>query len=69
MEVVKKTDSYTIIKKRSGRFGVKHKNGRWINGDEKTKVLLAEGLIKAPAPKEVAAEAGPDTTTEEVGAQ
>lgn len=69
MEVVKKTDSYTIIKKRSGRYGVKHKNGRWINGDEKTKVLLTEGLIKAPAPKEGAAEVGPETTTEEVGAQ
>lgn len=69
MQVVKKTDSYTIIKKRSGRYGVKHKNGRWLNGDEKVKVLLAEGLIKAPAPKEVAADDAPTTSTEEVGAQ
>lgn len=56
MEVVKKTDDYTIVKKKSGRYGVKGKNKKWINGDDKAKILANEGLIKltskAPAPVE-----------------
>ena len=56
MEVVKKTDDYTIFKKKSGRYGVKGKNNKWINGDDKIKILADEGLIKltakAPAPVE-----------------
>lgn len=51
MEVVKKTDDYTIYKKKSGRFCVQGANKKWINGEEKVKILLAESLIKAPAPK------------------
>ena len=58
MEVVKKTDAGTIYKKRNGRYGVKNSANKWINGEEKTKILAAEGLIKiavaAPAPKEEA---------------
>lgn len=52
MEVVKQTDEYTVIKKRSGRYGVKNAAGKWINGDEKVKILVAEGLIKAAVPAE-----------------
>ena len=50
MEVVKETKDYTILKKRSGKYGVRSRN-TWVNGDEKIKILLAEGLIKAAAPK------------------
>jgi hypothetical protein len=71
MEVVKSTDNYTVYKKRSGRYGVKA-NRKWVNGDEKVKILLAEGLIKAtaPAPKEEpaveeATETAAEETTEE----
>lgn len=53
MEFIKKLKGYTIYKKRSGRYGVKNSIGKWINGEEKTKLLLAEGLIKA-APKKAA---------------
>lgn len=56
MEVVKQTDEYTVIKKRSGRFGVKNAAGKWINGEEKVKILVAEGLIKASLPAEKPAE-------------
>ncbi|MFT6067758.1 MAG: hypothetical protein ACJAT2_001101 [Bacteriovoracaceae bacterium] len=52
MEVVKQTDEYTVIKKRSGRFGVKNSAGKWINGEDKVKILIAEGLIKAAMPAE-----------------
>lgn len=53
MEVVKQTKEYSIIKKRSGRFGVKNTAGKWINGEDKVKVLLAEGLIKVAVAKKV----------------
>ena len=51
MEVVKSTKEYTIFKKRNGRYGVKKPNGSWINGEEKVKILLDQGLIKVAEPK------------------
>ena len=67
MEVVKKTDDFSIIKKRNGRYGVKATNGKWLNADKKVEILLAEGLIKVAAPKKVEepAEEAPAETTEE----
>ena len=63
MQVVKKTPEYTVYEKRSKRYAVKGSDKKWINGDDKVKILLAEKLIevKLPAPKveepeEVAAE-------------
>ncbi|MFY7928123.1 MAG: hypothetical protein ACOVS5_04560 [Oligoflexus sp.] len=41
---------YRLIKKRSGRYAVIQK-GRYVNGLEKVKILLAEGLIKTKLPK------------------
>ena len=46
MEVVKQTKEFTVVKKRSGRYGVKNAKGKWVNGDDKVKVLVAEGLVK-----------------------
>ena len=64
MKVVKKTPEYTVYEKRSKRYAVKGSDKKWINGDDKVKILLAEKLIevKLPAPKveepeEVAVEA------------
>lgn len=72
MEVVKQTKEFTIVKKRNGRYGVKNAKGKWINKEDKVKVLLGEGLIKAAMPKkeepvqeEAAAEEAPAETTEE----
>lgn len=55
METIKKSDDYTVVKKRSGRFGVLGKNNKWVNGEEKVKILLSEGLIKVSAPGKKAA--------------
>lgn len=63
MEVVKKTQRYTIFKKRSGRYGVRSAGGAWINGDDKRAILIEEGLIKAPVakkPEETPAESEAD---------
>ncbi len=42
---------YRVVKKRSGRYMVIKKKGKYVNGEEKVKILLAEGLIKAMKPK------------------
>lgn len=53
MESVKTTAEYEIVKKRSGRYGVRTADRKWLNGEEKVKILLAEKLIKTAAPKQV----------------
>lgn len=73
METVKKTENYTIFKKRNGRYSVQGKNKKWINGDEKAKILADEGLIKlsvaAPAPVEEAPAEEESTESEAPAAQ
>jgi hypothetical protein len=63
MEVVKKTENYVIVKKRSGRYGVKSSAGKWINGNEKTNILVGAGLVKA-APVKTPEEAPVESTDE-----
>ena len=72
MELVKKTDNYTIYKKRSGRYAVQNKDKKYLTEKEKVEILLAEKLIKiSPSKKPVeeapAAPAGP--TQEELLAE
>lgn len=62
METTKKTKEFTILKKRSGRYGVKNAQNNWVKGDEKVKILSAEGLIKLTAPT---AKTEEETTSEE----
>ena len=52
-------DSFKIIEKRSGRWSVLDRATRkFVNGAEKLKILVAKGLVKAPAAKATPAEAG-----------
>ncbi len=44
MKVIKKTKEYVVYQKGSGRYAVKDADKNWVNGEEKVKVLLAEGL-------------------------
>ena len=68
METVKATKEFKIFKKRNGRYGVKNDKGKWINGDDKVKILSSEGLIKVDIPKKVeeppAEEPATDAATE-----
>lgn len=57
MKVIKKTAEYTVSQKRSGRYAVTAADGSAINAEEKTKILLAEALIKLTEPKVVEPEA------------
>ena len=62
MEIVKETEEYQIVKKRSGRYGIRKRDRSWVTGDEKVKILVSEGLIKLtestkePEPEETPAE-------------
>ncbi len=57
MKVIKTTAEYTVSQKRSGRYAVTAADGSAINAEEKTKILLAEELIKLTEPKAVEPEA------------
>jgi len=66
MKVVKRTADYTVYQKRSERYAVKGADKAYINGDEKAKILLAEGLIKVVLPQPKAEE--PEAPAEETAA-
>ncbi len=51
MKLVKSTAEYNIYQKRNNRYGVKGAKNKWINGEAKVAILLAEDLVKAPATK------------------
>jgi hypothetical protein len=71
MKVIKKTKDYVIYQKSSGRYAVKNKEKRWVNADEKIKILLSEKLIKtlAPAPKKPEAPVEIAAVVEEVAVE
>jgi len=54
MKVVKKTNEYSVMKKRSGRWAVMGADNKFVNGDAKIKILVAEGLVEAPKKAEEA---------------
>jgi hypothetical protein len=59
MQAVKTTKEYTVFKKRSGRHAVQKTDASWIRGNDKTQILLKEGLIKLTAPKKKEEAAAP----------
>ncbi len=70
MKAVKKTAEYTIFQKRNSRYAVKDASKKIVNGEEKVKILLAEGLIKITEPAAPAEEpaAEEEAATEEAEA-
>ncbi|MBL7663796.1 MAG: hypothetical protein JNM93_01590 [Bacteriovoracaceae bacterium] len=56
MEKVKETKEYTIYKKENGRYAVKNSQRKYINANEKVKILVAEGLLKVKVPTKEAPE-------------
>jgi hypothetical protein len=45
-------ESFKLVQKRNGRWSVKGTNGKYVNGDEKVKILAAKGVIKVLKKKE-----------------
>ncbi|MBA6413738.1 hypothetical protein H2508_11520 [Parahaliea sp. F7430] len=64
MKLVKKTAEYSIYKRGDERYAVKDANKKAINGEEKAKILAAEGLIKLTAPSPKAEEPAEDAAEE-----
>jgi predicted RNA-binding protein len=50
-------DGYKLVQKRNGRWSVQVTTGKFINGEEKVKILVAKGLVKVLKKKEGAAPA------------
>ena len=40
MKVIKKTKEYVIYQKASGRYAVKDADKKWVNADEKVRILV-----------------------------
>ena len=50
MKLAKKTAEYTVLKRADGRYAVQAKSKKFINGDDKVKILISEGFLTAPSP-------------------
>ena len=47
---VKTAGDYTIYQKSSGRYAVQNADRKWVNGDDKAKILSEAELIKLSGP-------------------
>lgn len=56
-QLVKRTAEYRVYRRRDDRYAVTGPDKKPINGDDKVAILLAEGLIAAPAEKQPEPEA------------
>ena len=65
MKLIKKTDDYSIYQRGDERYAVKDADKKPVNGEDKVRILLAEGLIKVTAP---AAPAEPEAASGEEAA-
>ena len=69
MKLVKKTDEYSIFQRSDNRYAVKDAHKNPINGEDKVRILVEEGLIKAAMPAEPAEEAVEEAAAEEATAE
>ena len=63
MTLIKKTAEYSIFQRGDNRYAVRDAAKQAVNGDEKVRILRAEGLIKIAAPA-APAEPQPETPEE-----
>ncbi|WP_439107763.1 hypothetical protein [Congregibacter sp.] len=68
MKLVKKTDDYSIFQRGDERYAVKDAAKKPVNGEEKVRILLEEGLIKVAEPAAVEA-VGEEAPAEEEAAE
>lgn len=73
MKLVKKTDEYSIYLRGDKRYAVENAHKKPVNGDEKVRILVEEGLVKVAAPAKVeepvAEEAPAEEAAEEAAAE
>ena len=56
MKKVTTAGTHRIFQKRSGRYAVQGQDKKWVNGEEKTLILLDAGLVQPPKSKAPPAE-------------
>lgn len=66
MTLIKKTAEYSIFQRGDNRYAVRDAGRQAVNGDEKVRILRAEGLVKGAVP---AAPAEPEPPEEASGAE
>lgn len=69
MKLVKKTDDYSIYQRGDKRYAVEDASKSAVNGEEKVRILVEEGLITvsvAAAPEAVVEEAAEEAAEEVV---
>jgi hypothetical protein len=64
MKLVKKTAEYSIFQRGDERYAVKGANKKPVNGDEKTRILQAEELVKITRPAQKAVESPAEAPAE-----
>ena len=71
MKEIKSVGGNKIFEKKSGRYAVKDSNKKFVNGDDKAKILADAGLVKIPEAKAAPAEepAAEDAPAEEASAE
>ncbi len=70
LKLVKKSGEYSIYKRGDERYAVKDAKKKAVNGEEKVKILLAEGLIEIKLPAPVVEEApAEEAAAEEASAE
>ena len=65
MKLVKKTDEYSIYLRGDKRYAVEDARKSPVNGDDKVRILVAEGLLKVAAPAKVEEPAAEEAPAEE----
>jgi len=68
MKLVKKTAEYSIYKRRDDRYAVQDADKKAVNGEEKVKILVAEGLVEIKLPAPPAEEPAEEAPAEEASA-
>lgn len=51
MKTVKRTAEYTVLQRGDGRYAVRGKDRKWINGEAKVDILVKEKLMEKPKSK------------------
>ena len=69
MKLIKKTGDYTIYERGDSRYAVKNSDKQPVNGEEKVKILLSEGLIKVTEPSAPAQPEPEEASADDGGAE
>ncbi len=59
MKEIKSVGDNKILQKKSGRYAVMGSDKKYINGDDKAKILADAGLVTIPEPKAAPVEEAP----------